>query len=153
MAELGGRAREGPVGAWAARASGFRAKNPFVYAGSIFACDAKPYSELKQRIRQKECAMKMKSAQVERTLSQFKARAIPDDHPVVPQLNSLFGDHTFFLDSDGLSVVEPTEFTQSGDALSGTVVKLAIWNDPNLTSLAPQEPELTDIVVELGTEH
>jgi hypothetical protein len=99
--------------------------------------------------------MKMKSAQVERTLSQFKARAIPDDHPVLPQLNSLFGDHTFFLDSDGLSVVEPTEFTRSGDALSGTVVKLAIWNDPNLTSLAPQEPELTDIVVELGsgTEH
>jgi hypothetical protein len=97
--------------------------------------------------------MKMKSAQVERTLSQFKARAIPDDHPVVPQLNSLFGDHTFFLDSDGLSVVEPTAFTRSGEALSGTVVKLAIWNDPNLTSLAPQEPELTDIVVELGTEH
>jgi hypothetical protein len=97
--------------------------------------------------------MKMRPAQVERTLSQFQAQAIPDDHPVVPQLNALFGDHTFFLDGNGLSVVEPTEFAGSGAALSGTVVKLANWSDPNLTSLAPQEPELTDIVVELGTEH
>jgi hypothetical protein len=101
----------------------------------------------------KEWAMKMKPEQVERTLSQFEAQAIPDDHPMASQLTSLFGDHTFFLDSNGLSVVEPTEFTQSGDALSGTVVKLANWNDPNLTSLAPQDPELTDIVVALGTEH
>jgi hypothetical protein len=97
--------------------------------------------------------MKMNSAQVERTISQFKAQPIPDDHPMVPQLSALFGEHTFFLDSDGLSVVEPTEFAGSGDALSGTVVKLANWSDPNLTSLAPQEPELTDIVVTLGTEH
>jgi hypothetical protein len=52
-----------------------------------------------------------------------------------------------------LSVVEPTEFTRSGEARSGNVVKLAIWNDPNLTSLAPQEPEVTDIVVALGAEH
>jgi hypothetical protein len=110
---------------------------------------AKPSNEAKQ----KECAMKMKPAQVERTLSQFGAQAIPDDHPVVPQLNSLFGDHTFFLDSNGLSVVEPTEFTRSGVAVSGMVVKLANWNDPNLTSLAPQEPEPTDIIVALGTEH
>jgi hypothetical protein len=52
-----------------------------------------------------------------------------------------------------LSVIEPTEFAGSGDAASGTVVKLANWSDPDLTSLAPQEPELTDIVVTLGTEH
>ena len=51
--------------------------------------------------------MKLTSAQVERTLSQFEAQAIPDDHPVVPQLNSLFGEHTFFLDSHGLNIVEP----------------------------------------------
>ena len=48
--------------------------------------------------------MKLNAAQVERTLKQFDAQALPDDHPVVPELNSLFGDHTFFLDSDGLNV-------------------------------------------------
>jgi hypothetical protein len=36
--------------------------------------------------------MKLTSAQVERTLGQFEARAIPDDHPVIPQLNDLFGE-------------------------------------------------------------
>ena len=40
--------------------------------------------------------MKLNSTLVERALDQFEAQAIPDNHPVVPQLNSLFGDHTFF---------------------------------------------------------
>ena len=43
--------------------------------------------------------MKLTSAQIERTLSQFEAQAIPESHPVLPRLNELFGDHTFFLDS------------------------------------------------------
>ena len=34
--------------------------------------------------------MKLTSAQVERTLGQIEARAIPDDHPVVSQLNEFF---------------------------------------------------------------
>ena len=51
--------------------------------------------------------MKLTSAQVERTLSQFEGQAIPDNHPVIPQLSNLFGDHTFFLNNDGLNIVEP----------------------------------------------
>ena len=62
----------------------------------------------------KECAMKLTSAQVERTLGQIEARAIPDDHPVVSELNDLFGEHTFFLDSNGLNIVEPVELAQTG---------------------------------------
>ena len=49
--------------------------------------------------------MKLTSAQIERTLSQFDAEAIPDSHPALPRLNELFGDHTFFLDSKGLNIV------------------------------------------------
>jgi len=51
--------------------------------------------------------MKLNSAQVERTLSQLQGKAIPDNHPVVPQLNNIFGEHTFFLDGNGLSIVDP----------------------------------------------
>jgi len=51
--------------------------------------------------------MKLTSAQIERTLNQFEAQAIPEDHPLLPRLNELFGDHTFFIDSDGLNIVEP----------------------------------------------
>ncbi len=53
--------------------------------------------------------MKLTSAQIERTLSQFEAQAIPESHPVLTRLNELFGDHTFFVDSDGLSIVEPID--------------------------------------------
>jgi hypothetical protein len=72
------------------------------------------------RNKPKECAMKLNSVQVEQTLSQFEAQVIPDDHPMVPQLNDLFGEHTFFLNSDGLNVVEPNETS----ARAGTVVNL-----------------------------
>ena len=46
--------------------------------------------------------MKLSPAQVERTVSQLQIEAIPDNHPLVPQLNRLFGEHTYFLDQDGL---------------------------------------------------
>ena len=95
--------------------------------------------------------MKLTSAQVERTLVQFDAQAIPDSHPVVPQLNDLFGDHTFFLDSNGLNIVEPAdEVPRAGAA---RVVNVANWSDANLTSLAPHDPEPTDAIVEIGASH
>ena len=96
--------------------------------------------------------MRLTSDQVERTLTQFDARPVPDDHPMVPQLNSLFGDHTFFLDGSGLSVLEPAE-TQDAGAQACKIVNLANWTDANLTSLAPHEPEPTEVVVVLGPKH
>jgi hypothetical protein len=95
----------------------------------------------------KDPPMKLNSALVERTLNQFDAQAIPENHPVVPQLNSLFGDHTFFLDGSGLSIVEPTE--ADNGAQKGQVVKLAGWQDSDRTSLVPHEPEPTNVLVEL----
>ena len=74
--------------------------------------------------------MKLNSALVERTLTQFDAQAIPENHPVVHQLNSLFGDHTFFLDANGLNIVEPTAEGNS-DAPTANVVKLADHMDFN----------------------
>jgi hypothetical protein len=96
--------------------------------------------------------MKLNSTQVQQTLSQFEAKALPDDHPLVPKLSKLFGDHTFFLNSKGLNVVEPNENAQAGGH-TGTVVNLADWGDADLSSLAPHEPEMTEIVVILETEH
>jgi hypothetical protein len=93
--------------------------------------------------------MKLTSAQVERTLSQFEAQAIPDDHPLVPRLNELFGDHTFFLDSNGLNIVEPAQPAEAGQA---KVVNLANWSDADPPSWAPHEPEPTDVVVVLAVQ-
>jgi hypothetical protein len=61
--------------------------------------------------------MKLSSAQVQRTLGQFEARVIPNAHPVIAQLNELFGEHTFFLDQHGLNIVEPVEAAEQADIL------------------------------------
>jgi hypothetical protein len=98
--------------------------------------------------------MKLNSTQVERALSQFQAEAIPEDHPVIPQLNNLFGEHTFFLDRSGLNIVEPDEGGRAGaQGQAAKVVNLATWSDDNPTRLEPHEPELTDVVVVLGAKH
>jgi hypothetical protein len=96
--------------------------------------------------------MRLTPVLVKQTLTQFEAQAIPDNHPAVPELNKLFGDHTFFLDGNGLHIVEPAMVDEEGTH-AGKVVKLASWNDAERTSLAAHEPEPTDVVVELGSEN
>jgi hypothetical protein len=92
--------------------------------------------------------MKLNSTQVDRTLSQFHAEVLPDNHPAVRQLNDLFGDHTFFLDGSGLNVLEPAEMPEK-EVQAGEIVSLASWSDETLTSLRPHEPEPTGVVVVL----
>ena len=96
--------------------------------------------------------MKLNSAQVKQTLTQLEARVLPDDHPLVQKLSELFGDHTFFLDSSGVNIVEPNESADASPPV-GTVVNVANWSDSELTSLAPHAPEPTEVVVMLGSEH
>jgi hypothetical protein len=96
--------------------------------------------------------MKLSSTQVKQTLSQFEAEVLPDNHPAVPQLNNLFGDHTFFLDTRGLKVLEPAGMPEK-EAQSGEIVSLADWSDTTLTSLRPHEPEPTGVVVVLESTH
>jgi hypothetical protein len=96
--------------------------------------------------------MRLTSTLVERTLTQFEAEAIPDNHPVVAQLRGLFGDHTFFLDGNGLNIVEPAEPSEEG-IQAGKVVNLASWNDAEPPKLAPHESETTEVVIVLGSKH
>jgi hypothetical protein len=96
----------------------------------------------------KEFPMKMSSDAIEQTLTQFEADPLPDDHPAVEQLNKIFGDHTYFLDPNGLHIVETAESTNSGSQ-QGVVIKLASWSDKSRTSLAPHPPEPTNMVIEL----
>ena len=96
--------------------------------------------------------MKLSSTQLKQTLSQFQAEVLPDNHPAVPQLNDLFGNHTFFLDTRGLKVLEPAGMPEK-KAQSGEIVSLADWSDASLTSLRPHEPEPTGVVVVLESTH
>lgn len=92
--------------------------------------------------------MKLSPQAVEQTLTQFDAQALPEDHPVVPQLSQIFGEHTYFLDNAGLHIVEPIQATDSGQQ-RGVVVKLASWSDASRRSLAPHPPESTDMIIVL----
>jgi hypothetical protein len=98
--------------------------------------------------------MRLSAAQVEIAASQLNAEAIPENHPLIPKLNELFGDHTFFLDGHGLSVVERAAQESSTPSADRTavVVNLANWTDSNPPKLEAHEPELTDSVVTLSTD-
>lgn len=95
--------------------------------------------------------MKLNSAQIKQTLHQLDAEAIPADHPLVPQLEGLFGEHTYFLDSSGLNIVEPVE-TREPHGRMGVVVNLANWTEENSRSLQAHPPASTDLLIALGKD-
>jgi hypothetical protein len=80
--------------------------------------------------------------------------ALPEDHPLVPQLNRIFGDHTYFLDGSGLNILEPAaaalEVPPSSIGEVGVLVNVANWTDSNPPKLEVHEPELTNTT--LGTD-
>ena len=90
--------------------------------------------------------MKLTSAQVKQTVNQLGAQVLPDEHPAMPQLNSMFGEHTFFVDEMGLKVLEPAA-SRGPERETGEVVSLADWSDSDLTRLMAHEPEPTGVIV------
>ena len=96
--------------------------------------------------------MKMNSAQIEQTLHQFQAEALPIGHPVISELERLFGDHTYFLDDKGLNIVEPVDDERDGGR-QAVVVNLADWNDRTVKNgLEPHPPEVTELVIDLEAD-
>jgi hypothetical protein len=93
--------------------------------------------------------MKLATAMVARTLDQFDAKVIPESHPAAPELSKHFGEHTFFVDESGLSIIEPAETSEPGHQ-TGIVVNLANWSGADRSALEPHTPEVTDRIVELG---
>jgi hypothetical protein len=97
--------------------------------------------------------MKLTEDRIDHALSQLNAQALnaqalPENHPVTDQLSDVFGDHTFFFDAEGLTIIEPTRLDGESPGL-GQVIKLASWVDDARSKLAPHPPEFTEVVVEL----
>lgn len=91
--------------------------------------------------------MKLSANQIAQAADEIGAQPVPEDHPVVMQLTRIYGDHTFFVDGEGLEIVEVTR--PDGPNNAACVVKLASWTDDDRTRLAPHEPQATDTVVTL----
>jgi|SRR5579883_526302 len=100
--------------------------------------------------------MKLNTAQVARTESQLQGKVLPDDHPLVPQLNRLFGDHTYFLDSNGLNIVEPmeevSELSAPNAGATGVVLNIANWTNSDPPKLEAHEPQPTENTIALLTD-
>jgi hypothetical protein len=94
-----------------------------------------------------EVRMRLTQAQTKLTATRVDARPVADDSELVSELRKVFGDHTFFLGATGLHIVDPESTPTS--AAAGRVVTVARWTDARRTALAPQEPEPTDVVIEL----
>ena len=89
--------------------------------------------------------MKLSSEQVQRVEQRIDGEVVPDSHPLSPQLQRAFGDHTFFLNPDGLTIVERSPV----DRQVGEVVKLAGWTNSAHTELEPDVPEPMPVAIQL----
>lgn len=94
--------------------------------------------------------MKLSARQIQHATKEISAQVLPENHPMMAQLIPLFGHHTYFLDKDGLEIVEKIGSLPDGTA-TGNIVRLASWADMERTALAPHAPEPTDVVVRLKT--
>lgn len=88
--------------------------------------------------------MKLSTAQIAEVKEQTGIDPVPEEHPTAPNLKEAFGDHTFFLDTNGLHVLEaaPGEKIEEKQALA--VIRVASWTDEERTALAPHEPQVSD---------
>ena len=93
--------------------------------------------------------MKLNAVQLRKVEEQFGVEAIPEEDSVTSDLKEAFGDHTFFLDADGLNIVEPNVFPESS---IGHVVKVASWSSDEQTELLRHEPEVLPITVDLESD-
>jgi hypothetical protein len=92
--------------------------------------------------------MKLNEAQISRTLAQFRAQVLAEDHPATAQFCELFGHHTFFLNANGLYVLGLLEIPGM-EAQDGEIISLANWSDADFTKLTIHQPEPTGVVIHL----
>jgi hypothetical protein len=95
-----------------------------------------------------ERVMKLSESQISRTLAQFPAQVLAEDHPAAAQFCELFGHHTFFLGARGLYVLELIEVPGT-DAQDGEMISIADWSDANIMRLTTHQPEPTGLVIHL----
>ncbi len=92
--------------------------------------------------------MKLTAIQIKQVEDQIGMRPITDDEPVVSQLSEVFGDHSFYLQEDGLHMLT-LHAELEGGAQVANLVHVAQWSTDEAGSLVPREPDPTDIYVDL----
>ena len=87
--------------------------------------------------------MKLSNVQIAATRDSLGATPVPEDHPVMEQLQQAFGEHTFFLDQSGLSVfVDQADVSSEVELPEGEprLVMIAAWTDEDRNTLGAVTP-------------
>lgn len=95
--------------------------------------------------------MKLTDQQVDRVRETTGLNPYPDDAPAAAELRSHFGDHTFYLDTNGLYIWEE-EGAADGASRPATAIQIAaVTKDANGTpALMVVEPQKTSAVIDLA---
>lgn len=101
--------------------------------------------------------MKLSSAQIAAVEQATGANPIPDEDPANAKLREAVGEHTFYVDQQGLLVLESPEAAATPqETLQGTpdealeIVRVGRWVEGEQQQLALTPPERTGQVIDLA---
>lgn len=95
--------------------------------------------------------MKLTIEQIEGIHDQAGIDPIPQTEAVIDVLQHHFGDHTFYVDEEGLRVWESIDDEQAATEKL-QAYRVASWADEEKNALVPHDPIPMDTVVELASE-
>ncbi len=97
--------------------------------------------------------MKLDETQLAVVESQTGAKPLPADDPAAEQLSGAFGDHSFFLDPNGLYIFEGVDLPEAEHGTSpALLIQIAEWTDEEKTAIGPIEPKPADLILDLAME-
>lgn len=96
--------------------------------------------------------MKLTTQQIEDAVLKLQVSAISESAGLMAELVDLYGDHTFFVDPDGLHILERLDEDQQGDDREFlTLIQIAAWTDETRSEVATHDPRMTGKTVIMGS--
>ena len=97
--------------------------------------------------------MKLNDRQLAVIEARTGAKPLPEGDPAAEHLKGAFGEHSFFLDPNGLYVFEGVDVPDTeASAEPALLVQIAEWTDETKSAIAPIEPKPADLVLDLADE-
>lgn len=93
--------------------------------------------------------MKLSNAQIAAVEQATGANPIPAEDPATEKLSEVVGDHTFYVDQQGLVVLESPEAAATPDETL-EIVRVGTWVEGEQQQLALTPPQRTGQVLDLS---